>query len=65
MTGEEMDDDTLSNGRNSFFISRIHHVVLAHNYEDYHDPRANIRGGRLEPYVNMLQKAWMSSCDGR
>jgi hypothetical protein len=57
MTGEEMDDDTLSDGRNSFFISRIHHVALDHNYQDYHGPHVNIRGDSLEPYVNTPQKA--------
>ena len=44
----------------SYFLrlSHIHHVVLAHNYQDYHDLPVNIRGGgSLEPYVNMLQKA--------
>jgi hypothetical protein len=46
-----------SGGKNGFFISRIHHVVLAHNYQENLDPHVNIRGGSLEPHVNMLQKA--------
>jgi hypothetical protein len=46
-----------SGGKNGFFICRIHHVVLAHNHQENLDSHVNIRGGSLEPHVNMLQKA--------